>query len=432
MKSIELYNGLLDSLALPRDDNGQVLKHTGGEPIKIGKKTLIALSQEVLDTNEWEGKIGFHPLSEDILMGQSPIIHFLQRAVRVRLTNLLITCMSDMLVLACSPELQAAAGDPDVAKYLDAGRNAKKSTAEMWEKIMKRIASAETGDDIPLKVYLSREVTLKDGVKYPRVATIGLPLLEGKEDDDQMLWGMKCPSKKDKVALVGLLETIVGDELEFGSSSCAPYFHSLITAYVTIAKRIDKIQRSMKKVNKWKSMNFTWAKQLDDLESIEREIPPLEGNQGALIKRKNQPVSVGEEMNDETPEPVRQVAKLDALDVPVRDDADDIPWEKSKKEEPGKPRTAGFGLAQLLGGNKRQDRDVRRDRDYDRDDRRDRDYDRRDRDYDRRDRRDDRDYDRGSRRDRDRDYDRDDRRDRRDGRRQRGLDIDGILNLGRN
>ena len=425
MKSLELYNGLLDSLSLPRDENNQVLKLAGGDPIKIGKKVLVALSQEVLDTNEWEGKIAFHPLSEDILMGQSPIIHFLQRAVRVRLTNLVLTCMGDLMTLACSPELQAAAGDPDVAKYLDAGRNVKTSTVATWEKFMKRIRDAETGDDIPLKVYLSREASLADGTKYLRVATIGLPILEGKDDDDQMLWGIKFQSKKEKFAVAGLLETIIGDELSFGSNSCAPYFHALITAYVTIAKRIDKIQRSMKKVNKWKAMNFTWAKLLDDLESFEREIPPLEGNQGVLIKRKAGPVETGDDKDDSNEaEPVRQVAKLDALDVPVKDDADDVPWEKSSKSEPGKPRTVGMSLTDLLGSNKRDSRDDRRDR-YDRDDR----YDRRDRDYDRRDRRDryDRDdrYDREDRRDRD--YDRDDR----SGRRGRGLGLGELMRLGR-
>lgn len=437
MKTIELYDGLLDSLGLPRDEENRILMGAGGTPLQVGKKKLIALSQEVLDRNEWEGKIAFHPLSEDILMGQSPIIHFLQRAVRVRLTNLVLTCMSDLIQVCCSAELQSQAGDPDVATYIEPGRYPSPHTAAMWVKLMDRVRAAKTGDDVPLKVYLSRDAVIQVGserVKYARVCTIGLPILDGSEDADVRLWDIPLKSKKDKVAIVGLLKMVVGDQLEFGSNSCVPYFHALTTAYVTIAKRIDKIQRSLKKVNKWKAMNFTWAKLLDNLEEIEREIPPLEGNQGVIIKRKANPIETvdegdeelaAERKNDKVGEVVTKTVVVDAvsmdnLNIPEPKEDDKAPWDVERKDvattTPVRQPVVGIKLDDFLGGN-------RRDRDYDRRER-DRDYDRRDRDYDRRDRRDrdrDRDYDR--RRD-DRDYDRD--------RRPRGLTLDALNELGRN
>lgn len=403
MEIIEFYAETMKSLGATVTDAGDIVS-PGGKTFDVEGKTLVLPTRDRLKANEWSTTQPFHPMCEDAVMGQSPVMHWLARTVKIALSMHLGSIMTIVLETAAKPELQEQAKDPKLVDILGSCKTAKASTLVAWNKI---IAKMNTKEIDLLHIALNRGGNI-DGEKYHRVCNVHFPILDDK-DDDGFLYGIKM-SKNDKLAIVGLFNYIItGVTWNFGSNDTVPYFHSLMSMYASFVKRYNFFAKVLKRISDFKPLATDWILELNDLRQFMNKIPKLSGNEGKITRaaKKKDIESVG----------VKPSSSLyDTIKVPVPAPVDDdkAPWDETPKEvTPSitKPGTAGAiklgdiitnrkpTMEEVLSGNRTSDRLLGRDRRDDRDIRNDR-YDRFGRD------------DRGGRSDRDSRDDRNVRRDR--------------------
>lgn len=426
MNTVEFYSSLLTSMGVIVDEHGAILKPDGKSQYKIDGKDLVLPTNALLDENEWSKRHPFHPLCEDALLGQSPTIRWLTKAVRAYIIENMCEVASLILNVASNPALQEKAKDPKVHDVLVHAKTATDKTVAAWKSVSDAI---KNGKIDPVSIYLSRSNPGTDA-KFFRTCAVSMDILADKTNDVYIM-GITCKTKRDKLAIIELLEFLIdGIDLEVGSVDGSPYFHSLVKMASQFMTKFNKIYKTFRNVSPVKPHAADWIKEVDNLKQFLGRIPSLPGNEG------------------EKPKKATKVKIEGANDVPAvnilgnieekRTESDTPPWREEKvaaiakqaEEGPSKP-TERVRLTDFLGSNKpsidRSRDNSFRDRLRGNDDRDDR--------YDRREERrgDDR-YERRS--DRDRDYDRDrnrdryDRDDRRSDRGSRTMSVDDIL--GRN
>ena len=407
MEIIEFYSEVMKSLGATVTDTGDIVS-PGGKTFDVKGKTLVLPTRDRLKANEWSITQPFHPMCEDAVMGQSPVIHWLARTVKIALSMQLGSIMTIVLETAAKPELQEQAKDPKLVDILSSCKTAKASTLVAWNKILTKMNSK---DIELLHIALNRGGSI-EGEKYHRVCNIHFPILDDNEDDG-LLYGVKM-SKNDKLAIVGLFKYIIdGVTWNFGSNDVVPYFHSLMSMYASFVKRYNFFAKVLKRISDFKPLSTDWILELNDLRQFMNKIPKLSGNEGEVTR--------GAKKKEIEAIAVKPAASLyDTIKVPDRvreTPVDDTtpPWDDTPKEVTSsttKPGTAGAiklsdiltnrkpTLDEVLSNNRNSDRLLGRDH---RDDRFERDS--RDSRYDRfgRSDRDDRDLrprsDRDSRRD---------------------------------
>lgn len=396
MEIIEFYSETMKSLGATVTDAGDIVS-PGGKTFDVEDKTLVLPTRDRLKANDWTTTQPFHPMCEDAVMGQSPVLHWLARTVKIALSLHLGSIMSIVLETAAKPELQEQAKDPKLVDILGSCKTAKASTLASWNKIIAKMNTKEI--DI-LHIALNRGGTV-DGEKYHRVCNVHFPMLDDN-DDDGLLYGIKM-SKNDKLAIVGLFKYITtGVTWNFGSNDVVPYFHSLMSMYASFVKRYNFFAKVLKRISDFKPLATDWILELNDLRQFMNKIPKLSGNEGKVTR-------TAKKKEVEAAKP--SASLYDTIKVPAREsevvDDDKAPWDETPKEvmpSTTKPGTAGGiklsdiltnrkpTMEEVLSGNRTSDRLLGRERRDDRDTRNDR-------------------YDRFGRNDRGRRDDRDTRRD---------------------
>jgi hypothetical protein len=435
----ELYKAILGSMYCTVDDEDMIGFVNTKKHFKINDKTVVLPTMKYLSNPEWNKYFPFHPLSEDPILGQSEVIHFLLKRVCAAIVFRVTTLIEAMLLIASKPELQQRITDPKYAAHLECVGMAKESTLTSFLKVVK----AFTKEGKLISVYVTRETA---GRTY-RTATLHSPLFECT-DDTAEVFGLKLSSKTDKQMIVSALNYVLPESIrQIGVFGHTPYFEGLITLYHKVISHTNEIVKPFKDLSGefpgLIEINLNWFDFVKDnkLEHYIGVILPLDGN-------------IGTEPLDSTINSMELMGRdsISVKDAPPWDDnpikRHDTPAKTILAVEPKAITEDGVDVSSIFARHDddeydRRDRDRDRDREYDRRDRdRERDYDRRDRrddrysrvgfsdrrdrDYDRRDR--DREYDRRDRdydrRDRERDYD---RRDRDYERSSDGTNVDSIF-----
>ena len=395
-------NLLLDVGIFDKENNGFLSVDLADvvTPVTIGGKRLVLTTRELLREGDWEDRIPFHPLSEQISQGPSPILNAFKTYVIERVKETFKTLIDSLGELAIDVKRQKNLS-AKAAKYLGSfnGLEFDATTLKTLRAVLKATSN------VPEKRFLS--IFLQNGGANGALRTcqVSFPFMEGDDKDDPLTYfGVKMPRKtKDKALIVALLEYVLGTEEERNTlytkgakSGDAPYLHSLLMSFQALAERINGlIDIHGVACQNLKPLKFdlVWAEHMADFDKFVRtygvSVPALPGNVGVDDKE----IEAAEE------EERSNAYSSDDEDVgiaPKEKEKVDVPWEDEE-----------------------DDRSSRRDRDRDdrRDDRRDNDRPRNDgrsmrdlfRGRNKGSSRDDRDDDRRSRRDRDRD---DDRRDR--------------------
>lgn len=380
MEIIEFYSEAMKSLGATVTDTGDIVS-PGGKTFDVKGKTLVLPTRDRLKANEWSETQPFHPMCEDAVMGQSPVIHWLARTVKIALSVHIGAIMTIVLETAAKPELQEQAKDPKLVDILGSCKTAKASTLVAWNKIIQKMNNKEIE---LLHIALNRGGSI-EGEKYHRVCNIHFPLLDD-QDDDGFLYGIKM-SKNDKLAIVGLFKYIIdGVTWNFGSNDVVPYFHSLMSMYASFVKRYNFFAKVLKRISDFKPLSTDWILELNDLRQFMNKIPKLSGNEGEVTR-------AAKKKDIEAAKP--STSLYDTVKVPDRvreTPVDDTtpPWDDTPKEVTSsttKPGTAGAiklsdiltnrkpTMEEALSGNRTVDRLLGRDRRDDRDSRDDR-YDR--------------------------------------------------------
>lgn len=289
MTIIEVYESILRSLNLEVDNNGLVSMAIDDRtlPCTVVEKRLAVPRPERLRSGDWDGLVAFHPLSESISGGESPVLKKLRALVNYRISDVTSTLMIELMRIASDSayheKLTQAQG-----RMVDAVKNADRKTLNGLVKVLK--AQEVSGPHNRVSTTYLKHGGRLDGDKYSRVCVVDFPITEEFEEDGITIFDRQLSRKRDKKTIEALFDYIVPNasvinEYSTGSNSMvAPYFHALMSSYAKVAHRLNKVTKLFKKhlENPDRLMiDMRWEEALDDLSAYRDLIPDLDGNVGA-------------------------------------------------------------------------------------------------------------------------------------------------------
>tara|TARA_B100000700_G_scaffold154615_2_gene171614 strand:- start:14728 stop:16116 length:1389 start_codon:yes stop_codon:yes gene_type:complete len=271
----------------PNDDNPTVI------PVRCASKRLFLPTKKVLKDSNWDERVAFHPLSENLLRGESDVINTLVRLVRFRIGTTISILMSTLMDIAADPEKQADLTARQ-QKYLQlvgkVDKKAAKAVVQLVNNANERLISA----------FIHRGGGAND-IKHRRVAQASFPIwdeLHGqgskiKSSNPSKYGDVECGSAKNKKAIAALFEYLIpdpDDKVEWSAGSdndVAPYFDSLMRLYAGLSDHLNSYIHLFRKYlphAKWLRVDLDWTDDLENLDKWKNKIPSLPGNIGALMK----------------------------------------------------------------------------------------------------------------------------------------------------
>lgn len=277
---VDVGEGLL-TLKFPVGDGDFTEK-----PCTSNGKRLSIPTDALIRSGKWDGLLAFHPLSENLLRGESEVLKFLRTMVRFRLSSTASQLMSELMNIAATPERHKEL-NPKQAGFLQAVQDANSKT----ETVLNTKILTRHFDDI-LNIYLKRGGQFK-GEEYRRVASVSFPIWDELTSKGKMIYDVDCGSVKNKKAIASLFEFVfpnTEDQNYWSAASdetVAPYFHSLMLCYAKVAKHLNSLVHKYRKHLEYPDMlkiPLKWEEGLQHLSDWKSLIAPLPGNSGAAMK----------------------------------------------------------------------------------------------------------------------------------------------------
>lgn len=292
----KLYRPFIASAGMVVDDEGVIRYKVGDVAVNIAfdGKPMVLPTAERLRGGALTGSVAFHPLSENIIRGESPVLRKLRTVLVTRLSNVASMLMLRMVEIAVDVDYQAKlkASEADFLTTLP------KADVKLFNTMVKIVNAITPDKDYRfLRIFFKRG-GMYQGDKYARVAITTFPIVDALFDDSSELFGCKL-RKTDKTQLQDLLTFLVPDSKEpteaynCGSNSkTAPYFDALVGTFVKVATALNKHTKALKKhLEDYDELyiDTSWVEQLKNLDSLSLEIPALPGNEGDVgIEEKHQ------------------------------------------------------------------------------------------------------------------------------------------------
>lgn len=294
--ALGFYQQILHSLMMTTDDQGLVsgFSPDGLEgPITVpdgeDRKRLVLPTRENLRQPNWEGKMAFHPLSESVYRGESPIIKKLKRTIVSRLNIATTILLRHFIDIACDTENHGNLSSKQT-RILECVPDPDDKTLADLTKVADNFG--KTSDDEFFTLYLKHGGRYK-GKECSRLAVVDFPIMEQLEDEKtRSVFGVKL-RVKDFKALKNLFLYIFPDAEQpeaynhgvlSEDNASAPYFRALMGAFYNVAHRLNARSWLFRKhLNDYEIVHIPldWVDGMDHLDAFRELIPPLTGNDGA-------------------------------------------------------------------------------------------------------------------------------------------------------
>lgn len=286
MKLLEIYKSILAYCGMTTDEHGYVstLLDEKREPAFIeGLRLVLPTDQNLRAFNPKESII-FHPLTENILRGESEVIAKLKTVINIRLNFTIGVIAQSLLSLVASPELHGQLNRDQREILLVIKDCDEKAVMNFISKMVSGIKS--NPERLFVNIYLKRGGTFKNK-RYSRVGIVTFPFYELiKEDKIDKI------REKDKQTFQQLFEFMFPDlqlseEYNFGSdSSVAPYLEALMNSSAKVASRLNDLlliyEKHIEDASKL-MFDADWIEYFKDLNALVpeiRRIPVQFGNDG--------------------------------------------------------------------------------------------------------------------------------------------------------
>lgn len=269
----EAYAKLLASIDVtPKSDDrlvqnlDEVEKH-----LRVDNKPLVLPTKKAV-SNYTEDVVIFHPLSENNLLGESPVLQELRILVMDKLNDLTMRVIEAVLTIAIDDNIIKELTSNQV-KLMRAASNADANALKNWQSIMRRVEPRSPNSRL-LTVFLKRGATLND-TKYQRAAIVNFNLYNELDENNPKILGAKV--RKSDVKLYGAIfeslfpEIDDNDYYSAGSNSpLAPYFDALVHAYHNVLVALNSFTWTMRKhIQEAKGVNLHVKDDfMDDLKNL--------------------------------------------------------------------------------------------------------------------------------------------------------------------
>ena len=234
---------------------------------------------------EEEGQcILFHPLTEDILKGESYTFKMMKRQGN-RMLDMWLRL--HLISLGAFINDNAKKVPKGKQKWLNQNPDWTEACQVTLKKILSKTTRSQPGKSL-IGVYTHGTDTKFNGKSVTRLAVVSSAVLGLLTDTDDDVLGIKIP-KKQRKPLIDLFNTILPSlndgEYNAGSNSkVAPYFESYMTAWSNCSERLDEVTAAFG-VSKIFSAaiplpKYEWQADINKLSKLSRLVPPQRGNIG--------------------------------------------------------------------------------------------------------------------------------------------------------
>lgn len=263
----------------------QFVTKSSTSPVLVGDKGLrLALpTQEILNELAHGGVVAMHPMCENIILGQSPVIAALRNVTVESLTLKIVSTMM-AIVMAIADNSEMSALQIKFASDFD------KVDDKTVKALTKLIGAIDPSSDHRLiNLYLKHGGIVKDQ-QYKRIATVTFPIYGELLEATDTVFGVKM-RKQDIKLIRTMLEKIFPDIGEkdgysFGSNSLScPYFHALLNGFANVVEELNKVTYTFRKIireytGEEPHVTLDYIHDFEEGKAYKDIIPPLDYNQG--------------------------------------------------------------------------------------------------------------------------------------------------------
>lgn len=324
MSVLNFYNKVITSLGYIVEENGLVSKEFGTKKTPVSFRCgdnqlrLTLPTRQFLDNPDWNSLCPFHPLSENMVKGESLVIKEFKDMVELRVTDCVTTLMMELMEIAVD---KANHKKLSVAqkKFLSLVPEANEKTLTNLSKVLCSLSNK--GDRKICSFYIKRGGSI-DGTPFKRVGVVSFPIVEELNKDEKSIFEVKL-SAAEKKAIKSLFYWIIPDadvvgQYNFGSGDeIAPNFHALCGSYLKVMAQINAKIQLFKDKEEIGSLyrDIDWDVELNDLSKLYNEIPPLAYNDGEPVK--SSPQSAGVSMTPTVVAPAVNVGFMPVVEPQV-------------------------------------------------------------------------------------------------------------------
>jgi hypothetical protein len=289
-KMLKFYESLLAAAGLTTTSDGCVSIKTSKDPkpLTLKGKRLVLPTSEHLRHSDRDSKVVFHPLTENVMRGESEVFERFRMALNGRINVVFGTVMHCLLQLGTSQAEQHKLS-PEQSEFLSKVKNADEKTLLALKKVMDSV-SATQHQKLFVSMFIKRGGTVGDK-RFARVGVVHFPFYNDLKKAEPEFHGVKL-RVKDREALIGLLDYILPEQDIAGvynrgsNSTIAPSLEALMLSFLAIAAPLnDLIARFEGVLPDNLQIDADWVETMGNLDILLpeiRSVPMQAGNEGVV------------------------------------------------------------------------------------------------------------------------------------------------------
>ena len=266
-------------------------------PMMVNNLPVIFPTDSVLREGKWKDRVGFHPLSESVTRGISPMLVSMSTAMKFKFFQAIFHI--GVALINVTKESREGTVKNLPAKLVEAlGPLPKTVDAKTLSFFSKVITASNETDKAVLKICIKRNGSIL-GTDYKRTASIYFPiydqLVEAIAEKQTEFWGVTAARKSDLVVVKEILEIMLPDlddenRYAVGTfASTAPYLDVFMRCAVKVQESLNNAMDILDKhipstLRLAFHANTEWLEEVTDLAGLRNIVPPLKFNEGEITE----------------------------------------------------------------------------------------------------------------------------------------------------
>lgn len=299
MKSPLFYNQIVTAAGMTPLESGYVNTY-GSTKFEVGDKYVVIPTREYLRDPNWDTDIAFHPLCENPLYGEAPVLQALRNWMQVRVNEVALGIVASLYNFAVNGSHKLLKGEAH--SLLSIIPDADDKTLKAINSIIGKIQPADGRCFISL--YL-KKAGLYNDKSVSQLGVVFSPVIEELHEEENQkkrkVLGVTL-RKADFTQLQALLEVLfpeINEEaFNFGCSALVlPRLETVLRTYAKIMTRMNEVAALLEPIfyaedaseeTKAECMamvttDLSYMDMIDDMESFRKEFGPLAGNRGTEV-----------------------------------------------------------------------------------------------------------------------------------------------------
>ena len=285
MDMLQFYQSILTlaGMVVNKDGTVSIVDHEEGKntPMTIKGRRLVIPTKEQMQVPDWSKRVAFHPLSENVLKGESDVFSRFRTAV-LQYINITLASQASYLLDIAASTAQHAKLSAEQTAYLLELFDVDAKCVQNFGKLLAKVDVTDATNSF-VKVFMKRGGEL-EGTRYSRVAVVSFPMYEAlvaMDGNGGKLYGVDL-RKKDVVSLTALIETLIPniaikDYYSSGSNDkLAPYTVALLNSVAKLTADLNDFTNKFfsEDEDKFNRMAFRddWVDLVADLTPIINQI----------------------------------------------------------------------------------------------------------------------------------------------------------------